>query len=121
MTTMFLSVFCFCPNGTMPVAFFNIPGCVHDSQIAEFGKMYDKLEVVYCTTGGKCYVNSAFGSMKRNYLYKLCQDHLGSNAPMRWERKLDLQKKRQATSAQQMAEWGMLTIHNAGFFPKGEG
>ncbi len=33
-----------------------------------------------------------------------------SKAPTRRERKLDLQKKRQATSARQMAEWGMLTM-----------
>jgi hypothetical protein len=31
------SVFCFCPDGTIPIAFFNVPGCVHDSQVAEFG------------------------------------------------------------------------------------
>ncbi len=48
--------------------------------------------------------------MKRNYLYKSCQDHLGSKAPTRWERKLDLQRKRQATSARHTTEWGMLTM-----------
>jgi hypothetical protein len=103
------SVFCFCLNGTIPIAFFNVLGCVHDSQVAEFDKMYDKLEDIYRTMGEKCCVDSAFGSMKRKYLYKLCQDHLGSKAPTRWERKLDLQKKIQATLAWQMAEWGMLT------------
>ena len=87
------SVFCLYPNGTIPIAFFNAPRCVHDSQVAEFGRMYDKLEDVYRTTGGKYCVDSAFRSMKRNYLYKSCQDHLGSKAPTRWERKLDLQKK----------------------------
>ena len=78
--------------------------------------MYDKLEDVYRTTGGKCCVTSAFGSVKRNYLYKSCQDHLGSKAPTRWERKLDLQRKRQATSARQTAEWGMLTMQAS--FPR---
>lgn len=24
------SVFCFCPDGTIPIAFFNVPGSVHD-------------------------------------------------------------------------------------------
>ena len=110
------SVFCFCPDGTIPIAFFNVPGCVYDSQVAEFGRMYDKLEDVYRTTGGKCCVTSAFGSVKRNYLYKSCQDHLGSKAPTRWERKLDLQRKRQATSARQTAEWGMLTMQAS--FPR---
>ena len=78
--------------------------------------MYDKLEDVYRTMGGKCCVTSAFGSVKRNYLYKSCQDHLGSKAPTRWERKLDLQRKRQATSARQTAEWGMLTMQAS--FPR---
>ncbi len=40
------SVFCFCPDGTISIAFFNVPGSVHDSQVAEFGKIYDKLEGV---------------------------------------------------------------------------
>ena len=28
------SVLCFCPDGTIPICYINIPGCVHDSQIA---------------------------------------------------------------------------------------
>ncbi len=110
------SVFCFCPNGTIPIAFFNVPGCVHDSQVTEFGKMYDKLEDVYRKTGRKCCVDSAFGSVKRNHLYKSCQDHLGSKAPTRKERKLNLQQKMQATLARQSAEGGMLAMQTS--FPK---
>jgi hypothetical protein len=41
------SVFCFRSNGTIPIAFFNIPGYVQDSQVAEFGKIYEKLESVF--------------------------------------------------------------------------
>jgi hypothetical protein len=78
--------------------------------------MYDKLVDVYRKTGGKCCVDSAFGSMKRKYLYKSCQDHLGSKAPTHRERKLDLHKKRQATSAWQTAEWGMLVMQTS--FPR---
>ncbi len=110
------SVFRFCPDGTIPITYFNVPECVHDSQVVEFGKMYEKLEDVYCTTGRKCCVDLAFGSVKRNYLYKSCQDHLGSKAPTHWEGKLDLQKKRQATSARQTAEWGMLAMPTS--FPR---
>ena len=110
------SVFCFCPDGIIPIAFFNVPGCVHDSQVMEFGKIYDKLEDVHCPTGGKCCINLAFGSVKRTFLYKSCQDHLGSKEPTRRLRKIDLQKKRQATLARQMVEWGMLTIQAS--FPR---
>ena len=110
------SVFCFCPDGTIPIAFFNISGSVHDSQVAEFGEIYDKLEDVYLLTGAKCCVDSAFNNVSRDYLYKSCQDLLGSSAPTRRERILDLQKKREATSARQTAEWGMLTLQAS--FPR---
>jgi hypothetical protein len=40
-------VLCFCPDGTIPpIAYINIPGAVHDSQIANYGDIYDKLETV---------------------------------------------------------------------------
>ena len=110
------SVFCFCPDGTIPIAFFNVPGSVHDSQVAEFGNIYNRLEEVYLSTGAKCCVDSAFGNVTREYLYKSCQDLLGSNAPTRRERLLDLQKKRQATSARQTAEWGMRGLQSS--FPR---
>jgi hypothetical protein len=59
------SAFCFCPDGTVPIAFFNAHGCVHDSQVVEFGKIYVKMEDVYWRMGRKCCVNSAFGNMDR--------------------------------------------------------
>jgi hypothetical protein len=104
------SVFCFCPDGTIPIAFFNVPGSVHDSQVAEFGNIYNKLEDVYLLTRGKCCVDSAFGNVNQNYLYKSCQDLLRSSVPTRRERILDLRKKREATSTRQTAEWGMLSL-----------
>ncbi len=33
------SVFCFCPNRTIPISFFNVSGSVHDSQVAESGNI----------------------------------------------------------------------------------
>jgi hypothetical protein len=54
---------CFCPNGTILIAFFNIPGAVHDSQIVHWGKIYDKLDEVYKVMGGKCTVDSAFAKV----------------------------------------------------------
>jgi hypothetical protein len=38
------SVLVFAPDGTIPAAFYNVPGCVHDSQVAEWGNIYTKLE-----------------------------------------------------------------------------
>ena len=75
------SVFCFCLDGTIPIAFFNVPGSVHYSQVAEYGNL---------STGAKCCVDSAFGNVLREFLFKSCQDHLGSSAPTRELRKLDV-------------------------------
>jgi hypothetical protein len=102
------SVFCFCPNGAIPISFFNVPGSLHDSsQAADFGNIYSKLEGVYVLYGAKYCVDLAFGNMSRRYLHKSCQDYLGSDAPKRELRKLDLCNKRKATLARQTAEWGM--------------
>jgi hypothetical protein len=70
------SVFCFCPDGTIPIPFFNVPGSVHDRQVAELGKIYSKLEHVFETMGGECCVDSAFGCIERHFLLKLGQHHL---------------------------------------------
>ena len=77
------SVFCICPDGTITIAFFNVPGSVHDSQVTEFGNIHDKLEGVFLLTEEKCCVDSAFGNVTREFLNKLCQDHLGSSVPTR--------------------------------------
>ncbi len=104
------SVFCFCPDGTITTAFLNVPGSVHDSQVTEFGKIYQKLEQVHKTTGGKGCVDSLFGNLKRDYLLKSGQDLLDPSAPPHCEQNLEHQLRRQTTLARQMAEWGMLTI-----------
>ncbi len=57
--------------------------------------------------GAKCCVDLTFGNVTKGYLYKSCEDLLGSNAPTCELRKLDLCKKREATLARQTAEWGM--------------
>ncbi len=57
------SVFVSCPDRTILIAFFNVPGSVHDSQVAYWGRVYDKLGAVYDETGGKYTVDSAFGKV----------------------------------------------------------
>jgi len=91
-------------------------GLHHTSQVAEFGNIYDKLEGVFLSTGAKCCVDSAFGNVNIEFLYKSRQDHLGSSAPTHELRKLDLQKKREATSARQTVKWGMRMIQTS--FPQ---
>ncbi len=87
-----------------------------DSQVAELGKIYSKLEHVYETTGGKFCVDSAFGNMERDFLLKSGQDLLGSSAPTRHEQNLEHQLRQQTTSARQTAEWGMLSLQTS--FPR---
>jgi hypothetical protein len=52
------SVLCFCLDGTIPIAYINIPAAAHDSQIADYGDIYDKLETVYQRDGGTCTVEN---------------------------------------------------------------
>jgi hypothetical protein len=44
------SVFVFCLNGTILIAFLNVPAAVHDSQIAHWERTYNKLDEVYKAT-----------------------------------------------------------------------
>ncbi len=93
MITMSRPYFCFCPDKTIPIAFFNVPGPVQDSQVAEYGNICGKLEDVFWLKGAKCCIDLAFGQVNRENFYKLYQDLLGSLAPTCQERKLELQKK----------------------------
>ena len=64
----------FCPNGAIPIAFFNVPGSVHDGQIADCGNVYVKMEQVHINNGGICDVDSIFDKVRSPYLIKSCQD-----------------------------------------------
>jgi hypothetical protein len=101
------SVICFCPDGTIPIVFVNVPGAVHDSQIADYGNIYDKLELVYQRDGAKCTVDSAFGNVTREYLIKSSQEliHIEDHQ----ERRI----AREATSMRQSAEWGMRAFQSS--------
>jgi hypothetical protein len=110
------SVFVFCPDGTIPITFFNVPRSVHDNQVAHWGRVYNKLGAVYDETGGKSTVDSAFGKVNRPFLIKSSHDYLVSTMPTRQEQRLDLQRKQQATSMRQAAEWGMRAIQSS--FPR---
>jgi len=107
------SVFVFCPDGTIPIAFFNVPGSVHDSQVTHWGRVYDKLGAVYNKTGGKCTVDSAFEKVNQPFIIKSSHDYLVSTMPTRQEQRLDLQRKRQATSMRQAAKWGIRAIQSS--------
>lgn len=109
------AVFVFCPDGTIPICCYNVPGCVHDSKIAEWGNIYTKLESVYERTGSKCTVDSAFSLSNKPYLIKSSQGHPVEAQDLetyRQQRELNSQ----ATSMRQAAEWGMRAIQSS--FPR---
>jgi hypothetical protein len=99
-------VLCFCPDGTIPIAYVSIPGAVHYSQIADYG-VYDKLETVYQRDGGQCTVDSAFGNVNREFLIKSSQEliHIRSYCVQ--------SIARDATLMRQSAEWGMRAFQSS--------
>ena len=100
------SVLCFCPDRTTPIAFIHIPGAVHGSQIAEYGIIYDKLEVYWCD--GKLFtIDSAFGNVHKECLIKSSQEliHIQSYRAQRITR--------DATTMSRSAEWGMCDFQSS--------
>lgn len=104
------NVLVFAPDGTVIACSLNAPGAMHDSVIANWGKVYDKLEVAFDRTGARCVVDSAFSKGYFPFLIKSSQDMpTTSNFG-------DIIRARQATSARQASEWGMRAFQ--GSFPR---
>ncbi len=105
-------VFVFCSNGTIPIAFFNVPGAVHDSQIAHWGKINDKLDEVYKAMGEKRTVDSAFAKGNHPFLIKSSRDILIFSPQTTQEQREEIQRTIHAISMRQAAEWGMRSIQS---------
>jgi hypothetical protein len=109
------NVFCFCPDGTIPIACYNVPGSIHDSKIAEWGNIYEKLEAVYISTGAKCTADSAFSRVRAPYLIKSSQNVPIEHNDLHEYGQL-LRVNQDATSMRQSAEWGMRALQAS--FPR---
>jgi hypothetical protein len=113
------AVLAFAPDGTIPAAFFNVPGCTHDSTItmADWGGLYDKLEQVFNETGLKFVIDSAFSSSTVDFLIKSSQHYLVADAGLEDRDDVldDIAVKRAATSMRQSAEWGMRAVQALSF------
>ena len=94
------AVFVFCPDGSIPICCYTVPGSVHDSAIAGMGEIYEKLEEVYNRTGGCCTVDSAFARTNHPFLIKSGNE----SVDMTHE---EIEIRRDATAMRQAAEWGM--------------
>jgi hypothetical protein len=100
-------VLCFCHDGTIPIAYINVPGSVHDSQVADNRKIYDELASVYQWDSAKCTIDSAFGNVTREYLIKSSQDLI--HIPNYRDRGI----AQDATLMWQSAEWGMRAFQSS--------
>jgi hypothetical protein len=104
------NVLVFSIDGRMIATVMNAPGSLHDSTLAEWGGVYDKLEAVYTQTGAKCCVDSAFQSANNDFMVKSSENITNAEDAM------DLLRQQQATSLRQAAEWGMRAIQSS--FPR---
>ena len=103
------AVLVFCPDGTIPICCYNVPGTVHDSMVAVVGKIYAKLESVFETCGARCVVDSAFARNNYPFLVK-------SEKPTVTMTPAEMRLAAEATSMRQSAEWGMRTFQSS--FPR---
>ena len=76
---------------------------MHDSTMASWSGIYDKIDALFESTGAKVVVDSAFSSEGRNSMIKSYQSNIDNRGNVRQNSQI----QRQATSVRQMAEWGM--------------
>ena len=94
------AVLVFCPDGTIPIFCYNVPGTVHDSMVAIYGNIYNKLKTVFNSCGGCCIVHLAFACNNYPFLIKSEKSSL--------EMTLDeMDLAAEATSMRPSVEWGM--------------
>jgi DDE superfamily endonuclease len=110
--TFITNVFVFCPDGTIPICTYNFPGCVHDSAVAEYGNIYDKLERINISTGGRVTADSAFSARSYPFIIK-SGTTINDDATTHG---LEAEIAAEATSMRQSAEWGMRALQAS--FPR---
>jgi hypothetical protein len=102
------NVFVFAVDGTIRICRLNAPGSMHDSTIADYTGVYEKLERVFGLTGGKVIVDSAFKLRNNPFLIRTSQ----ALAPTRD----GILFQRNAVKLCQSAEWGMRSFQAS--FPR---
>lgn len=70
----FSNVFVFVPSGQISAAIFIAPGCMHDSQLSEWGGLYEKLAHFNQKVGAQVVGDSAFDKRQSEFLIKSTQD-----------------------------------------------
>jgi len=97
------NLFLFSPDGKIRAMYVNAPGCLHDSTLANWSGIYDKIEKLHSKQGYSVVVDSAFNKEDRGGLIKSHQTNVGSDGARRQPFALN----DQATSLRQLSEWGM--------------
>jgi hypothetical protein len=64
------NMFVFAPDGTIPIIAIDAPGNMHDSKVADYGKVYTKLKLLYEAHGAKSVVDAAFLGKLNKWLLK---------------------------------------------------
>jgi DDE superfamily endonuclease len=100
------NLFLFSPDGKIRACYLNVPGSVHDSTMAQWGCLYEKIDNMYRIYGVKIVVDSAFASEARDSVYKSYQNNIDNDGNVRQAFKI----QRQATSVRQLSEWGMRAL-----------
>jgi hypothetical protein len=85
---------------------------MHDSTMAKWGRLYDKVDELYATMGVKIVVDSAFTSERQDSMYKSYQNNIDQDGNVQQSSQI----QRQATAVQQMSEWGMRALQAS--FPR---
>lgn len=67
-------VFVLSPARLVIACALNAHGCMHDSQIAEQGNVYAKIQRLYPSTGGQVVVDSTFSQCAYDFLLKRWED-----------------------------------------------
>jgi DDE superfamily endonuclease len=101
------NLFVFAANGRIIDAVVNVPGSVHDSTVAIWGGTYKRLRETYKSTGGICWVDSAFAATDVPYLIRSAQDVNKARTAK------EMAVMKEATSLRQAAEWGMRAIQGS--------
>jgi len=94
------SVLVFGFDGVIKICGLNAPGNMHDSLLADYAGVYEKLQMVFDETGGKVVVDSDFRMANNNFIIKSSQNVPNGN-------RLAVRKARDATKLRQSSEWGM--------------
>jgi DDE superfamily endonuclease len=100
------NLFLYSPDRKIRACYVNAPGSVHDSTMAKWGGLYQKVDNMYRIYGVKIVVDSAFASKARDLDYKSFQNIIDNDGNV--QQAFDIQQ--QATSVRLLSEWGMRAL-----------